>query len=100
MPLTKIFIEGFLQNVLNQAPHRRQQPAQHRRQQLAHQRRQQPAQHRRQQPAQHRRQQPAHYRRQRRRATVVCGGLTKRSNKIVAKEKMIFFVPIAIAVGH
>ena len=92
MPLTKIFIEGFLQNVLNQAPHRRQQPAQHRRQQLAHQRRQQ--------PAQHRRQQPAHHRRQRRRATVVCGGLTKRSNRIAAKEKMIFFVPIAIAVEH
>jgi len=84
MPLTKIFIEGFLQNVLNQAQHRRQQLAQHRRQQLAH----------------HRRQQPAHHRRQRRRATVVCGGLTKRSNRIAAKEKMIFFVPIAIAVGH
>jgi len=69
------------------AQHRRQQPAQH---------------HRQQQPAQHRRQQPAHHRRQRqsRRATVVCGGLTKKSNGIAAKEKMIFFVPIAIAVGH
>ena len=98
MLLTLGFIEGFLQNVLT-AQH---QLAQHRRQQLAQHRRQQLAQHRQQQPAQHRRQQPAHHRQQSqsRRATVVCGGLTKRSNGIAAKEKMIFFVPIAIAVGH